>query len=435
MDDKIKSYAETLYMQSLMTSVQTVLDDQVALLKKIATQTRSSDLPFSGSQLRELVKFRVKHIERCMQAKLDSYQKAYQEAVAVPTNEELIEIWNEVEQTQKLQISQTTSALQVFLKGRSVDWNPGETLATESGHGHDEVLQRWKIWRGKVQLQRADATKPKLGDSDDYKFARLAVDEARKSVSEQDGRPHPKVGAVVVKNGQVLSAAYRGEFEGNHAEYIALEKHLSDTAAAGATVYTTLEPCTTRNHPKIPCAQRLIERKVARVVIGMLDPDHRISGKGQRKLRTANIVTDFFPPNLMTEVEELNREFTRYAEQQNQETQRAASSDGKLTDRKRHINVFAGVGCELVKKVPKPDAHINEAFRWTKEVKDWAASVHSFLKQECGALAANKFERINRLDSTYLGIHKDVGQVYGSLQCLIRNLEEILEKASTYLCD
>lgn len=149
----------------------------------------------------------------------------------------------------------------------------------------------------------------------DRKFARLAIDEARKSVSESDGRAHPKVGAVVVKDGRVLSTAHRGEQSGNHAEFVALEKKLSDEAIAGATVYTTLEPCTTRNHPKIPCVERLIERKVARVVIGMLDPDDRISGKGVRKLRKAGIETVLFPHDLGMEVEELNREFTRFCEQ------------------------------------------------------------------------------------------------------------------------
>jgi pyrimidine deaminase RibD-like protein len=164
---------------------------------------------------------------------------------------------------------------------------------------------------------KAQARGPTFAD-DDYKFSRLAIAEARKSVSEQDGRPHPLVGAVVVKNGTVLSTAHRGEESGNHAEYLALEKKLSDAAVSGATVYTTLEPCTTRSHPKIPCAARIIDRKVARVVIGMLDPDPRITGRGQRALRSANIITDFFPHELMTEVEELNREFTRFCERENQ---------------------------------------------------------------------------------------------------------------------
>jgi pyrimidine deaminase RibD-like protein len=157
---------------------------------------------------------------------------------------------------------------------------------------------------------------PSSSDSDDRRFARMAVDVARKSESENDGRPHPKVGAVVVKNGNLLCTAHRGEVLGNHAEFVALEKKLGDVALAGATVYTTLEPCTTRNHPKVPCAKRLAQRKIARVVIGMLDPDTRITGKGQRSLRQANIITDLFPHDLMAEVEEMNREFTEFCEQQ-----------------------------------------------------------------------------------------------------------------------
>jgi diguanylate cyclase (GGDEF)-like protein len=151
---------------------------------------------------------------------------------------------------------------------------------------------------------------------DDRMFARTAIDAARKSVAESDGKVHPLVGAVVVKNGQILGVAYRGEFPENHAEFIALEKKLSQVSIAGATVYTTLEPCTTRKYPKIPCAERLIDRKVARVVIGMLDPDKRITGRGQRRLRDAGIITDLFPHDLMAEVEELNREFTRYCDMQ-----------------------------------------------------------------------------------------------------------------------
>ena len=147
--------------------------------------------------------------------------------------------------------------------------------------------------------------------SEDREFARLAIDEARKSVPEDDKRPHPKVGAVVVKDGKVLAVAHRGELPGCHAEYIALECKLAGSSLVDATVYTTLEPCTERNHPKVPCAQRLVERKVKRVVIGTLDPNPKIRGLGQQILRDANIITDLFPHDLMSQVEELNRDFKR----------------------------------------------------------------------------------------------------------------------------
>jgi pyrimidine deaminase RibD-like protein len=148
----------------------------------------------------------------------------------------------------------------------------------------------------------------------DREFMERAVEVARKSRTE-DGRVHPKVGVVVVKDGMELAAAYRGEQDkGEHAEFTALEKKLTDVEIAGATVYTTLEPCTTRNHPKRPCAVRLIERKVKRVVIGMFDPNPKISGRGQRKLREANIEIGVFPPDLMAKIEEMNREFIRHYE-------------------------------------------------------------------------------------------------------------------------
>ncbi len=101
----------------------------------------------------------------------------------------------------------------------------------------------------------------------DRVFILQAIEAA--SVCRSRGRHSPKVGAVVVKDGAVLGMGHRGRVEsGEHAEFTVLEKFLKEPLVAGSTVYTTLEPCTTRNHPKISCAERLIERKVARVVIG-----------------------------------------------------------------------------------------------------------------------------------------------------------------------
>ncbi len=120
----------------------------------------------------------------------------------------------------------------------------------------------------------------------------------------------PRVGAVAVIGDNVVGRAYREEVAaGQHAEYVLLEQHLSDRKLSEATVYTTLEPCTKRGEGKIPCVERLINRRVGRVVIGMLDPNPIVRGLGFRKLRMANIKTEVFPHDLMAQVEEINRDF------------------------------------------------------------------------------------------------------------------------------
>ena len=176
----------------------------------------------------------------------------------------------------------------------------------------------------------------------DRQFMELAVEEAAKSRGEP-GKVSPRVAAVIARGRDFIASAYRGENSiGEHAEYIALEGKCESLALAGATVYTTLEPCTNRNDPKVPCAERLIRRKVARVVIGMLDPNEVIRGRGILTLRKANIQVDLFPPDLMNRLEELNRDFIKLHERaapgivtksdgQSQKSETQKSQDFQLT--------------------------------------------------------------------------------------------------------
>lgn len=141
----------------------------------------------------------------------------------------------------------------------------------------------------------------------DYELMQEAIEESRKS-NDEDSRNHPRVGALIVKDGEIIARAHRGEIPGSHAEYVALRK-VEDVSLESAVVYTTLEPCTCRNHPKISCAERLVRAKVGHVVIGMLDPNPIISGQGLRFLRRSGVKVTLFPDELMKEVEEINKEF------------------------------------------------------------------------------------------------------------------------------
>jgi pyrimidine deaminase RibD-like protein len=157
-----------------------------------------------------------------------------------------------------------------------------------------------------------------LNPDKDLEYMKLAFEESKKCQSENDGRVHPHVGAVILtQSGHLISTGYRGQsrkpgqsHKGDHAEQVALHGQLADILR-GAVVYTTLEPCTVRG--KEPsCCQRLITAGVSEVVIGMLDPNRDIRGRGWWELEENRIRVRCFDPDIVQQIRQLNSDFIEY---------------------------------------------------------------------------------------------------------------------------
>ncbi|GAB6085403.1 bifunctional diaminohydroxyphosphoribosylaminopyrimidine deaminase/5-amino-6-(5-phosphoribosylamino)uracil reductase RibD [Alkaliphilus crotonatoxidans] len=99
-------------------------------------------------------------------------------------------------------------------------------------------------------------------------------------------RPNPLVGAVVVRDQQVISEGHHDRFGGDHAELAALKK--IDFQGEGATLYVNLEPCS--HHGKTPpCVEAIIKSKIKRVVVAMTDPNPLVAGNGIKLLKNHGI--------------------------------------------------------------------------------------------------------------------------------------------------
>ena len=114
----------------------------------------------------------------------------------------------------------------------------------------------------------------------DERFMRLALELAARAGDRT--RPNPRVGAVVVKRGRVISRAFHRRAGLPHAEVLALRQ--AGAAARGATLYVTLEPCAHTGRTP-PCTEPILKSGVRRVVAAMIDPNPKNRGRGLKILR------------------------------------------------------------------------------------------------------------------------------------------------------
>ena len=140
------------------------------------------------------------------------------------------------------------------------------------------------------------------------KYMRRAIELAKKGSGHVN--PNPLVGAVIVRNGEIIGEGYHECYGQLHAERNAIANAKKrGNSLEGSTIYVTLEPCC--HYGKTPpCTEAIIEEKIARVVVGSDDPNPLVSGKGFQMLREKGI--EVIPHFLKEECDAMNYVFFHY---------------------------------------------------------------------------------------------------------------------------
>lgn len=139
-------------------------------------------------------------------------------------------------------------------------------------------------------------------------YMNIALELAKRGKGKVN--PNPLVGALIVKDGKILGQGYHMEYGKAHAEVNAFDSAVADVS--GATMYVNLEPCSHFGKTP-PCVDKIIENNIARVVIGMTDPNPLVAGRGIKKLEAAGIKVSVGV--LEEECKNLNEVFIKYITQ------------------------------------------------------------------------------------------------------------------------
>ena len=159
------------------------------------------------------------------------------------------------------------------------------------------------------------AAKPKF---DPRKMMEMAIAVMKESINEPraDRKASPLVGAVLWKPDGSVETAHRGELrEGDHAEFTLLERKNRANKLDGCILFATLEPCApgARNHPKLSCAERIVNARIKEVWVGIEDPDPTVDRKGIKYLQDHGVTVHMFDRVLQEEIQVANEQFIAQA--------------------------------------------------------------------------------------------------------------------------
>ncbi|MFR4520429.1 MAG: bifunctional diaminohydroxyphosphoribosylaminopyrimidine deaminase/5-amino-6-(5-phosphoribosylamino)uracil reductase RibD [Fusobacterium sp.] len=164
----------------------------------------------------------------------------------------------------------------------------------------------------------------------DEKYMDLALELAEKGRGYVN--PNPMVGAVVIKDGEIVGKGWHKFYGGPHAEVYALDE--AGEKAEGATIYVTLEPCSHFGKTP-PCAEKIKKMKIKKCVIACLDPNPIVAGRGKKILEEAGI--EVVVGVREKEAKELNKVFMKYITEKNPYLflKCAITLDGKIATNER----------------------------------------------------------------------------------------------------
>src|SRR5208283_626023 len=159
-----------------------------------------------------------------------------------------------------------------------------------------------------------------------------AIEVMKQSINEPrtDKKASPLVGAVLLMRDGTVDTAFRGELRhGDHAEFTLLERKHHDERLDGSVLFATLEPCApgARKHPKLGCAERIVNARIAEVWVGIEDPDPTVDRQGIRYLEEHGIRVHLFDLDLQEQIRQANKGFIAQAFKRTAEAKGARSPD------------------------------------------------------------------------------------------------------------
>lgn len=173
---------------------------------------------------------------------------------------------------------------------------------------------------------------------DPKEYMKLAVEVMKKSISERKKNdPSPLVGAVLVFPDGGVDTAYRGELrEGDHAEYTVLDKKNRHRDLTGCWIFATLEPCApgARNAPKVSCSKRIVDARISDVWYGIEDKNPKVDHGGINHLNENGVRVHQFSPEFHKEIEDINKEFMKWANIKNREAKEKGMVQKQFLDQR-----------------------------------------------------------------------------------------------------